>query len=37
MESYAPILGMILVSIGSVMVLAGIGGLMYSFWPRFKG
>ncbi len=36
MESYAPILGMILVSTGAILVLAGVGGLMYSFWPRVK-
>ena len=34
METYAPIMGMILVSTGLILVLAGIGGLMYSLWPR---
>ena len=36
MESYAPIAGMILVSIGSAMVLGGVGGLLYVLWPRSK-
>ena len=36
MESYAPIVGMILVSIGSAMVLGGTGGLIYVLWPRSK-
>ncbi len=36
MESYAPILGMVLVSIGSVMVLAGAAGLVYSLRLRSR-
>ena len=36
METYAPIVGMILVSIGSAMVLGGMGGLIYVLWPRSK-
>ena len=34
MESWAPIVGMTMVSIGSVIILAAIGGLFYYNWPR---
>ena len=36
MESYAPIVGMIMVSIGSVIILVGLGGLLVNR-PRGKG
>ncbi len=36
MEMYAPVMGMILICTGVILVLAGIGGLMYSFWPRLR-
>lgn len=36
METWAPIVGMIMVSIGSVGVLVGIGGLVYANRPRPK-
>ena len=36
METWAPIVGMTMVSIGAVIILAGIGGLFYANWPRSK-
>lgn len=36
METWAPIVGMTMVSIGSVGILVGIGGLVYANWPRSK-
>ena len=36
MESWAPIVGMTMVSIGSVIILVGLGGLLYVNWPRPK-
>ena len=36
MESYAPVIGMIMVSVGSLIILAGLGGLLYVNWPRSK-
>ena len=37
MESYAPIIGMVMVSVGSVIVLVGLGALLYANRPRGKG
>ena len=36
METWAPIVGVTMVSIGSVGILVGIGGLVYANWPRSK-
>ena len=36
METWAPIVGMTMVSIGSAGILVGIGGLVYANWPRPK-
>ena len=37
METWAPIVGMTMVSIGSVIALVSLGALMYFNWPRSKG
>ena len=36
MESLTPIAGMTMVSIGAVMLVASLGGLLYYNWPRSK-
>ncbi len=37
MESYAPILGMIVVTASSILLLVSISGLIYSLRPRSEG
>ena len=34
METWAPIVGMTMVSIGSVIALVSLGALLYFNWPR---
>lgn len=36
METWAPIVGMTMVSIGSVIALVSLGALFYFNWPRSK-
>lgn len=37
METWAPIVGMTMVSIGSAIALVSLGALFYFNWPRSKG
>ena len=34
MESFAPILGLSMISVGFVLFLVCLGGLAYYYWPR---
>ena len=34
MESFAPVLGLTMISVGFVLFLACLGGLAYYYWPR---
>ena len=36
METWAPIVGMTMVSVGAVTLVASMGGLLYYNWPRSK-
>ena len=37
METWAPIVGMTMVSVGSAIALVSLGALLYFNWPRSKG